>query len=58
MRLARANDARVILDAAPPRSHVNDLIAVDVFRANAGETTAITGIDVDDVNRRARRHDC
>lgn len=49
LQLAR-NRARVILDAAPPRQDVSDLIAVDVFRANAGEASAITGIDVEDVD--------
>jgi ribokinase len=50
LRLARQSDARVILDAAPARTDLPpDLIAVDVFRANGGEASAITGIDVEDV---------
>jgi ribokinase len=50
LRLARARQARVILDAAPPRSLAGELIAVDVFRANSGEASAITGIDVEDAD--------
>jgi ribokinase len=51
LKLARTAGTRVILDTAPARTDLpSDLVAVDVLRANGGEASAITGIDVEDVD--------
>ena len=49
IRVARAAGARIVVDAAPARERLPaHVIAVDVLRANAGEATTLTGIDVED----------
>lgn len=50
VRLARAADARVVLDPAPATPVADELLRdVDVIRPNASEAEVLTGIEVHDV---------
>ena len=50
-RLAREVDALVVLDAAPPIAHGEELLELcDVVRANASEARMLTKIEVTDVD--------
>jgi ribokinase len=47
--IARRAGVQVVLDPAPPRELPDSLLAqLDVIRPNAGEATALTGVDVRD----------
>jgi ribokinase len=49
-RRAKEAGALVVLDAAPPIAHVDELLACcDVVRANGSEAKVLTGIDVVDI---------
>lgn len=50
-RRARSSRATIILDAAPPVPHADELVELcDVVRANAAEARALVGIEVTDVD--------
>lgn len=50
-RLARDAGALVVLDAAPPLPHADELLALcNVVRANAAEARVLTGIEVKNVD--------
>jgi ribokinase len=50
-QLAREAKALVVLDAGPPQELPDQLLAsLDVVRANAGEASVITGVEVKDVD--------
>jgi ribokinase len=49
IRLVRATAARLVLDASPVRAFPRDLLRGAIVKANAAEASALTGVDVRDL---------